>query len=189
MVTNWDIYCAVTSPEQVETVCSPELEKMNQSEAVDTSGGGERSTSLGSTISSGTREGHWLFHWVCLIILFYLKCTWPGPLVGCRRMLYSLLRPVPFSCFSSATSSLKELEAFGSSVNSESDLQLIMSSEKFQQSLAAVEEAVVGNIFQSKLAAYWQLPVLPGKHSSLSHALNLGRILVCSGEPVNFQTS
>uniref|UniRef100_A0A4W6ER68 Dynein axonemal intermediate chain 4 n=1 Tax=Lates calcarifer TaxID=8187 RepID=A0A4W6ER68_LATCA len=57
------------------------------------------------------------------------------------------------------TSSLKE-EVFGSSVNAESDLQLIMLSENFQQCLLVMERNILRNTFQPKLAAYRQLPVL-----------------------------
>ncbi|XP_018517753.1 dynein axonemal intermediate chain 4 [Lates calcarifer] len=59
----------------------------------------------------------------------------------------------------SAASSLKE-EVFGSSVNAESDLQLIMLSENFQQCLLVMERNILRNTFQPKLAAYRQLPVL-----------------------------
>lgn len=70
-----------------------------------------------------------------------------------------------FLCFSSASaaSSLKELEVFGNSFNAESDLQLIMLSESFQQCLLVMERSILGNTFQPQLAAYRQLPVLQGK--------------------------
>ncbi|XP_026229533.1 WD repeat-containing protein 78, partial [Anabas testudineus] len=60
----------------------------------------------------------------------------------------------------SASSSLKEVDVFGSRLNAESDLQLIMLSEKFQHCLRVMERSIMGNILQSKLAAYRQLPVL-----------------------------
>ncbi|KAM9349995.1 dynein axonemal intermediate chain 4 [Symphorus nematophorus] len=60
----------------------------------------------------------------------------------------------------SAASSLKEGEAFGNSLNSESDLQLITQSEKFQHILLVMERSIVLNTFQPKLAAYRQLPAL-----------------------------
>lgn len=63
----------------------------------------------------------------------------------------------------SASSSLKEVDVFGSRLNAESDLQLIMLSEKFQHCLRVMERSIMGNILQSKLAAYRQLPVLEGK--------------------------
>lgn len=72
----------------------------------------------------------------------------------------------------SAASSLKEVEAFGNSLNAESDLQPIVLSEKFQHSLLVMERSILGNTFQPKLAAYRQLPVLEGKLSSLSHGLH-----------------
>lgn len=75
-----------------------------------------------------------------------------------------------FSYFSSASaaSSLKE-EVFGSSVNAESDLQLIMLSENFQQCLLVMERNILRNTFQPKLAAYRQLPVLEGNTHSHLH--------------------
>lgn len=72
---------------------------------------------------------------------------------------------IVISCFSSASasSSLKEVDVFGSRVNAESDLQQIISSESFQQSLLVMERSILGNIFHSKIAAYRQLPILEGK--------------------------
>lgn len=66
----------------------------------------------------------------------------------------------------SAASSLKDAEVCGTSLNAETDLQLIMHSEKFQYSLLVMERSIMGNTFQPKLAAYRQLPVLEGKVSS-----------------------
>ncbi|XP_040911473.1 dynein intermediate chain 4, axonemal-like [Toxotes jaculatrix] len=60
----------------------------------------------------------------------------------------------------SAASSLKEVEVFGSGLNAESDLPLIMLSEKFQHCSLIMEKSILGNTFQPKLAAYRQLPVL-----------------------------
>ncbi|KAE8291421.1 WD repeat-containing protein 78 [Larimichthys crocea] len=60
----------------------------------------------------------------------------------------------------SAASSLREVDAFGNSSNAESDLHLIMLSEKFQQSLLVMERSILGNIFQPKLATYRKLPIL-----------------------------
>ncbi|KAG7220990.1 hypothetical protein INR49_001708, partial [Caranx melampygus] len=60
----------------------------------------------------------------------------------------------------SAASLLKEVEVFGSSLNAESDLQLIMLSAKIQQSLLVTERSILRNIFQPQLAAYRQLPQL-----------------------------
>ncbi|KAK9539508.1 hypothetical protein VZT92_004609 [Zoarces viviparus] len=59
----------------------------------------------------------------------------------------------------STASSLKGVEAFGSGLNVESDLQLIMLSERFQHCLLVMERSILGNTFQPKLAAYRQLPV------------------------------
>lgn len=64
------------------------------------------------------------------------------------------------------------MEAFGNSLSSESNLPLIMLSEKFQHSLLVMERSVVGNTFQPKLAAFRELPTLEGKLSSLSHGLH-----------------
>ncbi|XP_062285113.1 dynein axonemal intermediate chain 4 [Scomber scombrus] len=60
----------------------------------------------------------------------------------------------------SAASSLKDVEVSGTSLNAETDLQLIMHSEKCLHSLLVMERSIVGNTFQPKLAAYRQLPVL-----------------------------
>lgn len=50
----------------------------------------------------------------------------------------------------------------GSSLNTEPDPQLILS-ESFQHSLFVMERIIAGKIFQPKLAAYRQLPMLEGK--------------------------
>ncbi|XP_067385458.1 dynein axonemal intermediate chain 4 isoform X2 [Channa argus] len=60
----------------------------------------------------------------------------------------------------SASISLKEVEGSVSHFNAESNLQLIIHSEKFQHSLLVMERSILGNMYQSKLAAYRQLPVL-----------------------------
>ncbi|KAK2843981.1 hypothetical protein Q5P01_010640 [Channa striata] len=60
----------------------------------------------------------------------------------------------------STTSSMKELEGPVSLFTAESSLQLIMQSEKFQHCLLVIERSILGNMFQPKLAAYRQLPVL-----------------------------
>uniref|UniRef100_A0A8D3E9F8 Dynein axonemal intermediate chain 4 n=1 Tax=Scophthalmus maximus TaxID=52904 RepID=A0A8D3E9F8_SCOMX len=59
-----------------------------------------------------------------------------------------------------AVSSLKEVDVFGSTSGAESDLQLIMQSETFQNCLLVMEKSILGNTFQPDLAAYRQLPVL-----------------------------
>ncbi|XP_044223552.1 dynein axonemal intermediate chain 4-like [Thunnus albacares] len=67
----------------------------------------------------------------------------------------------------SAASSLKDMEVFGNSLNAETDLQLIMHSEKFQHSLLVMERSILGNTLQPKLAAYRQLPVLEDPDSPM----------------------
>ncbi|XP_049930748.1 dynein axonemal intermediate chain 4 isoform X1 [Epinephelus moara] len=121
IVTTWDMYDTLISPEQDRTLCSTDRGTADYPEAVlDTSRGAERSVSVGSTVSTA-----------------------------------------------SAASSLKEVEAFGNTLNAESDLQLIMLSEKFQHCLLVMERTVVGNTFQPKLAAYRQLPVIEDPDSLL----------------------
>lgn len=51
-------------------------------------------------------------------------------------------------------------------MNAESELQLVMMSASFQQSLLVVERSVLRNAFQPQLAAYRQLPVLEGHQST-----------------------
>ncbi|XP_044050038.1 dynein axonemal intermediate chain 4-like isoform X2 [Siniperca chuatsi] len=60
----------------------------------------------------------------------------------------------------STISSLLEVEICGNSSKAEPNPQLIMLSESFQQSLLVMERSIVANIFQPKLAAYRQLPIL-----------------------------
>ncbi|XP_028327682.1 dynein axonemal intermediate chain 4 [Gouania willdenowi] len=71
----------------------------------------------------------------------------------------------------SAASSLKELEASGAVVSTDSDLQSIMLSDKFLLSLDVMEKCVLLNSFQPRLAAYRQLPVLKG-WSDVSEIVN-----------------
>jgi len=47
-------------------------------------------------------------------------------------------------------------------VEKEPDYELIFQSDRFKQALAVMERAIVANIFQPKLAAYRQLPVIEG---------------------------
>lgn len=61
------------------------------------------------------------------------------------------------------------MEALG---NAESDLQLIILSEKFQHLSLVMERSILENTFQPKLAAYRQLPVLAGKLSSFPQGLH-----------------
>ncbi|XP_077955007.1 dynein axonemal intermediate chain 4 isoform X2 [Gasterosteus aculeatus] len=60
----------------------------------------------------------------------------------------------------SAASSLNDGEALGSSLNTESDLQLNVLSETFQHCLLVMERSILRNTFQPELAAYRQLPVI-----------------------------
>ncbi|KAL7402638.1 hypothetical protein ABVT39_017820 [Epinephelus coioides] len=68
---------------------------------------------------------------------------------------------------SSTMSLLLEKELSGSSIDAESDPQLIMMSESFQHSLLVMERSIVANIFQPKLAAYRQLPILKDSDSAV----------------------
>ncbi|XP_049929482.1 dynein axonemal intermediate chain 4-like [Epinephelus moara] len=68
---------------------------------------------------------------------------------------------------SSTMSLLLEKEMSGSSIDAESDPQLIMMSESFQHSLLVMERSIVANIFQPKLAAYRQLPILKDSDSAV----------------------
>uniref|UniRef100_A0A3B5A0Y9 Dynein axonemal intermediate chain 4 n=1 Tax=Stegastes partitus TaxID=144197 RepID=A0A3B5A0Y9_9TELE len=60
----------------------------------------------------------------------------------------------------SASSSVRDVDASGSTSNTESEWQLIMLSESFQHSLLVMERCILRNNFQRQLAAYRQLPVL-----------------------------
>lgn len=55
------------------------------------------------------------------------------------------------------------MEMCGNSLNTETDPQLILLSESFQQSLLVMERSIVANIFQPKLAAYRQLHIPAGE--------------------------
>lgn len=50
----------------------------------------------------------------------------------------------------------------------EPDPELILQSDKFKHDLVVMERVVLENIFQPKLAAYRQLPVLEGNAISVS---------------------
>ncbi|XP_044213816.1 dynein axonemal intermediate chain 4-like isoform X1 [Thunnus albacares] len=60
----------------------------------------------------------------------------------------------------STISSLFEIQMCGTSLNAEPDPQQIMLSESFQHSLLVMERSIVAEVFQPKLAAYRQLPIL-----------------------------
>ncbi|XP_024908248.1 dynein axonemal intermediate chain 4 isoform X3 [Cynoglossus semilaevis] len=66
---------------------------------------------------------------------------------------------VSMASTASASSSLKDVDVC-SSVKTESDLQLIMQSDRFHHSLLVMERSIMGNTFQPLLAAYRQLPVV-----------------------------
>lgn len=58
-VTTWDMFNTLMSPEQDETLCGAELEKVDYPvSVVDASRGAERSVSVGSTTSTGNSKGH-----------------------------------------------------------------------------------------------------------------------------------
>ncbi|XP_035993731.1 WD repeat-containing protein 78 [Fundulus heteroclitus] len=56
--------------------------------------------------------------------------------------------------------SLKDVDAVRTGLNTQSDLELIRLSEKFQYSLLLMERSVLRNSFQCQLASYRQLPLL-----------------------------
>ncbi|MED6268174.1 hypothetical protein CHARACLAT_019642 [Characodon lateralis] len=56
--------------------------------------------------------------------------------------------------------SLKDVEGFGTSLDTQLDLELIRMSEKFHYSLLVMERSILRNSFQCQLAAYRQLPLL-----------------------------
>nr|XP_055069609.1 dynein axonemal intermediate chain 4 isoform X1 [Misgurnus anguillicaudatus] len=60
----------------------------------------------------------------------------------------------------SGASSYIEMDAFESLTKEEPDTEWILQSDKFKQDLAVMERVVLENIFQPKLAAYRQLPVI-----------------------------
>uniref|UniRef100_A0A3Q3VSY7 Dynein axonemal intermediate chain 4 n=1 Tax=Mola mola TaxID=94237 RepID=A0A3Q3VSY7_MOLML len=64
---------------------------------------------------------------------------------------------------SSSTTSPSENEWYVNSFNNESDPNLILNSEALHQSFLMMERVIMASIFQPRLAAYRQLPILPGK--------------------------
>lgn len=62
----------------------------------------------------------------------------------------------------SDSSSQIEMEVSVPLGKEEPDPELILQSDKLKQDLAVMERVVLENIFQTKLAAYRQLPVLEG---------------------------
>lgn len=81
---------------------------------------------------------------------------------------FNNINNINFSYFISSDSTISslfycsEMEMCGDSLNAEPDRQ-IMLSESFQHSLLVMTRSIVANIFQPKLAAYRQLPILDGK--------------------------
>ncbi|XP_051568768.1 dynein axonemal intermediate chain 4-like [Myxocyprinus asiaticus] len=67
---------------------------------------------------------------------------------------------VSITSTASSLSSRLEMEAFVLQVEEQPDSELILQSDKFKQDLAVMERVVLENIFQPKLAAYRQLPVI-----------------------------
>ena len=64
-VSTWDMYDTLCSPEQDDTVHSPEPEKLNYPDAVvDISRGAEGGMSSGSTASIGNNQRHSASVWV-----------------------------------------------------------------------------------------------------------------------------
>ncbi len=93
------------------------------------------------------------------IALYAIYCTFWQILHFCCFVYQSCLI---FHSSGRSIGSVSNLEMCGISLNTETDLQLIMLSESFQHSLLVMERSIVGNIFQTKLAAYKRLPILQG---------------------------
>lgn len=109
---------------------------------------GEKSSSYGSSISNGNSTGG------------------KNELNKQESVFKSFLT---FSCITSSgsiVSSVLETDILGNNTNNEPDPQQILLSESFQYSLLIMERNIVANIFQPKLAAYRQLPILEGKHAN-----------------------
>ena len=60
------------------------------------------------------------------------------------------------------------MEWYVNSFNNESDPSLILNSEALHQSSLMMERVIMAGVFQPRLAAYRQLPILPGKPSFLT---------------------
>ncbi|XP_047187872.1 dynein axonemal intermediate chain 4-like isoform X3 [Scophthalmus maximus] len=88
------------------------------------------------------------------------KTNYPEAVVDMSRSAERSMSVGSTASTATAVSSLKEVDAFGSTSGAESDLQLIMQSETFQNCLLVMEKSILGNTFQPDLAAYRQLPVL-----------------------------
>ncbi|KAK1887985.1 WD repeat-containing protein 78 [Dissostichus eleginoides] len=70
-------------------------------------------------------------------------------------------------CTGSTVSSALELEMSENSSNTEANSQLILLSETFEKSLLVMERIVLTNVFQPRLAAYRQLPILEDPDSTV----------------------
>uniref|UniRef100_A0A3Q2P1V0 Dynein axonemal intermediate chain 4 n=1 Tax=Fundulus heteroclitus TaxID=8078 RepID=A0A3Q2P1V0_FUNHE len=68
-----------------------------------------------------------------------------------------------FSLSVISSCSLKDVDAVRTGLNTQSDLELIRLSEKFQYSLLLMERSVLRNSFQCQLASYRQLPLVKPK--------------------------
>ncbi len=67
----------------------------------------------------------------------------------------------PFNSVSGSSAHLEKMTCV-LPAEEEPDRVLILQSDKFKQDLAVMERVVLANIFQPKLAAYRQLPVIEG---------------------------
>ncbi|XP_069367195.1 dynein axonemal intermediate chain 4 isoform X2 [Paralichthys olivaceus] len=86
------------------------------------------------------------------------KLNYPDAVVYISRGAERSMLLGSTASIASAAGSLKAMDLFGNPLNS--DLQIIMHSEKFQYCLLVMERGILGNIFQPNLAVYRQLPVL-----------------------------
>lgn len=87
------------------------------------------------------------------------KAGYPEATMDTSRGPEKTMSVVSTASMDSASSSQSEMETFGICLD-EPDPQLILLSEKFRYSLLVMERSILGNIFQPKLAAYRQLPIL-----------------------------
>ncbi|XP_066521592.1 dynein axonemal intermediate chain 4 [Hoplias malabaricus] len=81
-------------------------------------------------------------------------------LLDSSRALDRTMSAVSVNSIASSTSSRIEMEAFVVQVENAPDPNLILQSQKFQQGLLVMERAILENIYQPKLSAYRQLPIL-----------------------------
>ncbi|KAM9323067.1 dynein axonemal intermediate chain 4 [Pholidichthys leucotaenia] len=88
------------------------------------------------------------------------KADYSEAVVGSSQVVERSMSVGSIASTVSVSSSLKEVDPLGNSLNADSELQLIMESEEFQHCLLLMERSIMQNIFQPQLAAYKQLPVL-----------------------------